>query len=307
MKTVLISGGSGMIGTFLTKGLLAKGYDVRHLSKKKEGEKPTDIPTFSWNIEKSFLDSEALQGTDVIIHLAGASITEKKWTEEQKKKILNSRIDGAKLLFEKIEVLDKKPTVFISASGVGYYGNITQEKSLTEETPAGEDDYFLAKVCKAWEEQAFRFKELAMRCVCIRTPVVFSDKAYALDEMKKIIKFYLGAPLGSGKQFVPWIHIDDLTSMYIKAIEDAQWEGPYNAVAPEIITNKIFIKEAARILDRPVLLPNAPSSLLKFFFGEMIEMLLGGSPISSQKAIDGGFTFKHPQLREALENIWKKK
>lgn len=297
MKKVLITGGTGLVGTSLKKMLEEKGYQVRILSRNKIGE-----GFYFWNWEKEEIDIESLRSTDFIIHLAGANIGEKRWNRERKRLIMESRVKTLELIYNTLKKIDGKPSALISASAVGYYGSITSDKILREDDEPGKD--FLAYVCKSWEEEAMKFGRLGVRVVRIRTGVVLSKKGGALERFK--IQAKLGAffPVGSGKQFFPWVHIEDLCRIYIRALEDEKMEGAYNAVAPEYVTQKEFLKTLSKILKKPFFPVGVPSFLIKLIFGEMGNFILKGSRVSSEKMISSGFEFKFKTLKEALEDLF---
>ncbi len=302
MLNILISGGTGLVGKHLSKKLKEKGYSVAILSRTSK--KDTDIPTYSWDIEKKQIDKEAIETADCIIHLAGASIAEKRWTAKRKQLIIDSRVKSGQLIFDKVKENKNKLKVFISASAIGYYGAITSDKVFTEADLPAYD--FLGETCKQWEGVADRFEELGIRTVKIRTGVVLSKQGGALEKMTTTVKMGIGSPLGSGKQYMPWIHIDDLCGIYIKAIEDAQMNGAYNAVAPNHKTNSDFTKEMARVLKKPLWLPNVPSIALKIIFGSMSAIILKGSRVSSEKIRAAGYSFIFPDLEGALIDLCKK-
>ena len=302
MRNILITGASGLIGTRLSKMLFERGYNIRHLSRKHYRIKG-DFSVYLWDPEREFIDLESLDKLHGIIHLAGAPLDKKKWSTQEKIKILQSRSESARLLWKHIRKTKEQPECFISAGGINYYGSITQKKAFTEEDPPGVD--FLSQVCQIWEANADLFQKIGIRTVKLRTGIVLSRKGGALQRMEKIIKYYLGAPLGNGKQFMPWIHIDDLCYLYIKTMEDKNWQGSYNAVAPEVINNVEFTKTLARFLHRPLLFPRVPDFALRWFYGkEFSKVLINGSPISVQKTLKQGFIFKYPQLNKALKEIY---
>jgi len=292
METVLITGGTGLVGKNLGILLRNKGYVVKTLSSK-----PSEKNYF-WDIDKQEIGCEALQNVDHIIHLAGANIGEKYWTKKRKKLILDSRVNSAQLLFDAVKKRAVKPKTFISASAIGYYGAFTIEKIFTEKDNAATD--FLGTVCKEWELAATKFETIGLRVVKIRTAVVLSPNGGALQSILKPMKYGFGAVLGNGKQYMPWIHIDDLCEIYCKAIGDKSMSGAYNAVAPEHITNRDFTKILAQRLHKPLLLPAIPSIFFKLLLGQMSDLLLKGSRISCEKIISTGFIFKYSNIRQAL-------
>jgi uncharacterized protein (TIGR01777 family) len=300
MKTILITGASGLIGTRLTPLLQQKGYRVIHLNRHIS--KNSKVETFLWDVQKQTIDDRAVKDADYIIHLAGAGIADKTWTTERKKEIINSRTESLHLLFKTIQQSNPALEGFISSSAVGIYGAVTTEKIYSEnDLPAAD---FLGVTCKLWEGAAETIAKLGIRVVKIRTGVVLSDKGGALPLMAKPIRFFVGSPLGNGRQYVPWIHLDDICNIYVKAVEDKTMQGAYNAVAPTHATNKELTKRIARAMHRPLIMPNVPVFLLKFLFGEMSVVVLEGSRISCKKIQDAGFVFRYEQLDDALNNLF---
>ena len=301
MKTVLITGGSGMVGRRLSEMLIEKGYDVNWLSREKHTK--AEIPRYKWNLLTGEIDNEALEEADIIVHLAGVGIAEEQWTEARKRMIVGSRVRSAHLILDKLKELNTKVDAFISASAVGYYGSTTTDKLYTEEDEHDEKD-FLGVTCYNWEEQAKQFStDLGIRSVCIRTGVVLSKDSELIKKAVFPTKFWLGAPLGKGTQYMNWIHLDDLCNIYIKAIEDENMQGPYNAVAPDDTTNAQFMKSIAKVLKKPMFFPRVPEFFIRLFFGESAQIILEGSRISSQKIQDAGFEFKYKILEDALKEI----
>lgn len=296
---ILISGGSGLIGSALTKLLIALGHEVNHLSRSKSSE--NNIPTFVWNVAKGEIDDAAFDGIEAIVHLAGAGIADGRWTEERKKLIIDSRVESANLLYRKATELSVPLKAFVSASGISYYGMETTEKIYTETDPPSKD--FIGKCCVLWEEAADQFSHLA-RVVKFRTGIVLSANGGALEKIAQPVKFGLGAPLGSGSQWVPYIHMDDLCEMYRAAIENESYRGVYNAVNGDHVTNKDLTKETARALKKPLWLPNVPAFILKAAFGEMGGLILEGSRASAKKVEAVGFHFRYATLRDALKSIY---
>lgn len=293
MAKILITGGTGLVGQRLTHLLLAKKHDVVILSRN-----PKKTNEFKWDLSKDYIDDEAFENVDFIIHLAGAGIADKRWSDKRKQVIIDSRVETAKLLFKKVNKLNTNLKGFISASGSNFYGAKTTDKVYVETDSAGND--FLGKVCVKWEAAALQFKELNIPVTILRTGVVLSAKSGALDKMTTPVI----SPLGSGKQYMPWIHIDDLCEMYIHAIENNIY-GIFNAVAPESYSNKTFSKILAKAVKRPFLPINVPGFLLKLVFGELAVILLEGSRLSSKKIEkNGGYSFRFNSLEKALSNLF---
>lgn len=299
MSTVLISGGTGLIGRHLCEKLKNKGYSVSILSRV--GKQGSGIRTYAWDIDKREIDEQAIESADYIIHLAGENIGEKRWTNKRKQLIIDSRIKSSQLLFEATKNSNKKIKAFISASAIGYYGAITSDKIFSEADPFATD--FLGKTCRQWEKSADRFEELGIRTVKIRTGVVLTKHGGALAKMITPFKLGIVSAIGNGLQYLPWIHIEDLCNIYIKAIEDPKMSGAYNAVSPDHKTNRDFTKTLARILKKQLWFPNIPAIVMKIIFGEMSAMLLKGSRVSSEKVIIAGYKFNFPNLERALVNL----
>ena len=299
MATILITGGTGLIGRRLARLLKKQGYTVALLSRS---EKQSDeFPVYFWDINKQIIDPNAILSADFIIHLAGENIGAKRWTEERKKEIMCSRILPAQLLFDAISKSTHQPQAFISASAIGYYGAVTSDHLFTETDLAAND--FLGNTCRQWESEVDKFSEIGIRTVKLRTGVVLAKEGGVLQKMKRPVEMGLGASLGNGNQYMPWIHIDDLCRIYLKAIEDSSMTGAYNAVAPEPITNKQFMQTIALVLHKKIRMPAVPSALLKLALGTMSEMLLEGSRVSSEKVVASGFQFLYPGLQNTLHNL----
>jgi uncharacterized protein (TIGR01777 family) len=302
MKKVLITGGSGLVGTELSALLKDKGYQVAHLTRTRKSKYPYE--QFVWDIEKQEMEEEAIHFADVVIHLAGAGVADKRWTDERKKIILESRTKSASLLHKTIAKMpDVAPKHFISASAIGYYGMDTGDKLMDEKSAAGND--FLAEVTKKWEASVDEFQSLEIPTAKIRIGIVMTNKGGALPQLAQPIKLLAGAPLGSGKQWMSWIHIDDLTRLFLHVLEN-KLTGVYNGVGTEPATNKEVTKAVAKVLNKPLILPNVPAFAMKLLLGEMAQMVLGGNKVSAKKTLDAGFEFKFEQLDEALEDIYTK-
>lgn len=295
MLNVLITGGTGLIGQRLSKLLDANKYEVRLLSRNENSN--SEFKTFVWDIEKGYIDEKAFQDLDYIIHLAGAGIADKKWSEKRKKVIIDSRVKSTELLLHYTQKLHTPLKAFISSSAVGIYGSITSEIIFTEDDNPGND--YLAKVCKLWEDAIFEFEAESIRTVAVRTGIVLSKDGGALKKMNTTVI----TPLGDGLQYMPWIHIDDLCNLYLKAIKEVKMSGIFNGVAPEHESNKTFSKKLAKVFKKPFLPIGAPSFLLKALFGEMATILLNGSRVSADKVIEYNFEYKFPSLIEALNSF----
>ncbi|MCX8532237.1 TIGR01777 family oxidoreductase [Chryseobacterium luquanense] len=299
-EIVLITGASGAIARTLSKKI-ENEYSIRFLTRKKEADNE-----FEWDLENQIVDEKAFENVSHIIHLAGANISEKRWTEDRKKELISSRVDSAKLILNTLKKKNLKLKSFISASGINYYGTKTTDTIFTENDASGND--FLSEVVVVWEKAADEFKveNIAERVVKIRTAVVLSKTEGALEKMMTPIKFGIGSPLGNGKQYMPWIHIDDICSIYEFALKNPEIEGSFNASAPQHTTNENLTKLIAQVLKKPLFMPNVPSFILKLIFGELADALLEGSRASSEKIQKAGFEFKFPDLKMALEDLLKK-
>ena len=294
---MLITGASGLIGTRLTEMLIEKNCEVAHLSRNS---KPGKIKSYAWSVENGTLDGRALANTDAIIHLAGTGIAEKRWTQKRKQEILESRTKSTQLLFDCLHNSNRQVKTFISASAIGYYGFRGNEE-FTEASKPGSD--FLAQVVSQWEEEVDKIQSLNIRTVKIRTGIVLSEKGGALTEMVKPIKWGVGAPLGSGDQYLSWIHIDDLCRMFLFALENESMRGAYNGTALEAVTNRQLTKAIAKTLKKPLWLPHVPAFVLKVMLGEMADMVVQGSVVSSEKIRNAGFRLQFPDLDLALSDL----
>jgi uncharacterized protein (TIGR01777 family) len=300
MGNILITGGSGLVGTELSALLKEKGYDVAHLTRSKKDNYP--YQQFEWDIENQKIDQKAIQFADVIIHLAGAGVADKKWTDARKKVIIESRTESASLLYNSIKNMpDEAPDHIISASAIGYYGMDTGDKIVNEESKAGND--FLAEVTKKWEASVDQFESLKIPTAKIRIGIVLTDKGGALPQLAQPIKLMAGAPLGSGKQWMSWIHIDDLARLFLHVLEN-KLTGVYNGVGANPATNKEVTKAVAKVLNKPLILPNVPGFAMKLLLGEMAQMVIGGNKVSAEKTVQSGFKFKFEKLDDALEDIY---
>ncbi len=293
---ILITGGTGLVGSKLTSELRKKGHLVNILTTsattaEKEGY-------YYWNIKDQYIDLNAFDGVEYIVHLAGAGVADKRWTEKRKKIILESRTKSTALLAERAK--NHKLKAFLSASAVGIYGFNTGDKWLDEESDQGND--FLAEVVQAWEHEVDGFEGIAKRVVKLRIGIVLSTEGGALKEMLPPFKWGVGSPLGSGKQWMSWIHIDDLVDMFVRGIEK-DLNGTYNAVGPSPVTNKEFSSLVAKTLGKPMWLPNVPSFILRLIFGELSQVVLGGNRVKSKKIEKAGFTFKFKNLESALKDL----
>ncbi|MDO5665820.1 MAG: TIGR01777 family oxidoreductase [Bacteroidia bacterium] len=299
MKTILITGGSGLVGRKLSRLLIEKGYKVIWLSRERYIK--AEIPRYRWDYQRNEIEKEAIEQADVIIHLAGSNIGEDSWTRLKKQNIVESRVQTAQLLLDTVKSMDKKLDAFISASAIGFYGIKTTDNIYTEEDNPNESD-FLSRTCRKWEAATFKFQEeLNVRTVALRTAFVISKNSDAFRKMVLPTRFGLGAPIGSGNQYLTWIHIEDLCHLYLKAIEDTSMQGIYNAVSPQFINNADFMHTLAKSMRRPFFMPHVPSFFMRLIMGEAADMILGGSRISSQKIQDAGYTFQYDTSEKAIK------
>jgi uncharacterized protein (TIGR01777 family) len=298
MNSILITGGSGFLGSHLIPYLKSKGKSVSIIGRKIHPEHTS----FTWDLNKKIMDESALSGIGSIIHLSGAGIADKRWTPSYKKEIINSRIKSAELLFNTLKKNNHQVRTLISASAVGYYGD-SGSTWVEEDFKAPEN--FLGSTCIEWEKASKKFEELGIRVVIFRIGFILANDGGALPVMAKPVRFYIGSPLGSGEQYISWIHIDDLCRMFLLAIDDKKIHGVYNAVTQNPIQNSSFVKLIGKTLQRPVWPLNVPSFLLKMILGEKAALVLESQRVSSEKIRMTGFVFKHVDAEEALKSILK--
>jgi len=300
MQNILITGGTGLVGQVLTQEFLEKKYQISYLSRSKKSI--PNVNVFKWSYKENFLEENTLKNVDAIIHLAGAGVADKSWTTERKKEILESRTLTTKLLFDKLKAMQNPPKIFIAASAIGIYGD-TGDKLIDENSPVKDD--FLAEVTKKWEAEIDKIKSLGIRVVKIRIGVVLSANGGALEKLAQPIKLGAGAPLASGKQYMSWIHVKDLARIFIFALENENIKGAYNGVAPNPVTNKEMTELTAKVLRKPLWLPNVPEFALKMMLGEMASIVITGSKISSEKIEKAGFEFHYKKAEDALYDLLK--
>ncbi len=297
---ILITGATGLIGTELVSLLLQNGIAVHYLTTSKTKIKSQlNYQGFYWDPAQGRIDENCLMGVDAVIHLAGASIS-KRWTENYKTEILESRILATSTLFKAVKDHPNQIKQIVSASGTAIYPDSATINYSESNTIS--DDHFLSNVVVKWEESVDKYRLLNIKVCKLRTGVVFAKNGGALQEMIKPIRFGLGAKFGDGSQISSWIHIQDLAAMYLFAVQNS-WEGNYNAVAPFPVSNKQLTQELAKKLHRPLWLPAIPKFVMKFILGDMHELLFNDKKISPQKAIDVGFRFQFPTIEKALQEI----
>ncbi|MHC0442226.1 TIGR01777 family oxidoreductase [Flavobacterium sp. 3-210] len=298
-QNVLITGGTGFIGKHLADVLIDNGFSVSVLSRSEQKNTPS-ITYYKWDLKRNFIEKEAVLNADYIVHLAGEGIVEKRWTKRRKKAILESRTKPIELIFSILKENNKTVNAFVSASAVGIYGAITSNKICNEETPPAND--FLGRTCQVWENTTDKINTLGIRTVKIRTGIVFAKDEGFLKKVVPSFKSGFGAVLGSGKQYLPWIHIDDLVQIYLKSITDERIHGVYNACITDNTRNSGFSRTLATILGYTIWLPKIPAFFLKIALGEMSKAVLKGQRVSSQKIQKTGFEFQFTDLERTLRS-----
>ncbi len=296
---VLVTGGSGSIGVLLCEYLEGEGYEVSILSRKKRGN--SKYKTFIWNYKDNFIENGAFVNCDFIVHLAGAGIANKPWTKARKKEIIDSRVKTTRLIYNTLSACEHQVKGVVSASAVGFYGQVTTSKTYKEDDPSGTD--YLASVCKLWEDEVNRFNDLDIRTVSLRIGLVLMKTGGALEKMLLPFKMNVGTALGTGKQIIPWIHIADLNRIILQSIQLTSMNSAYNCCAPEPTDNLHFSKAIAKKLNKKMWLTKAPSTVLKLILGERSILLTEGSKVSSDKIIQTGFNFKYSKLEPALDDL----
>jgi uncharacterized protein (TIGR01777 family) len=289
-----ITGGSGMVGRAVHKALAAEGHEVRILTRNPK--KPSE---FAWNPAQGSIDQAALLGVDGIIHLAGASVSE-RWTDSHKKAIMESRVQGAETLYRAVAAMDVRPEVVISASAVGIYPN-SYDRVYTERD--GGAAGFLGDVVRAWEAQADRFEALGLRVAKLRIGIVLGQGGGVLATLLPLFRLGLGSALGSGRHWMPWIHVDDLAQMCVRLAADRNLNGVWNGVGPESATNLEFSRTLANVLQKPFWMPAPPAFALRWVLGEMAQIALMSTHCSAEKWRAVGFSYRYSDLRSALANL----
>ncbi len=305
MQTVLLTGGTGLIGTALAKALVNKGYKVVIATRQKQATSSNSNVQYTyWNIEKQVIDKETISATDYIIHLAGAGVADKRWTKKRKQEIVDSRVQSGKLIVNSLQTIPNKVKAVISASAIGWYGPdaiVSNPNPFTEKAIANTD--FLGDACKQWEESLAPVENSKCRLVKLRIGIVLSKEGGALTEFRKPLKFGVASILGSGKQVISWIHIDDLVAMYMYAIENEKIVGVYNAVAPNPVTNKKLVLTLARLFQKFYIPVHVPSFILKIIMGEMSIEVLKSTTVSSKKIQEEDFIFKFATIETAIKEV----
>ena len=303
MKNVLIAGGTGLLGMRLSQLLKAKGHKISHLSRQQNLN--ADFPAYQWDLEKKFIDPPAIEQADVIINLAGAGVAEARWTDARKKLIIDSRVDSTSLLKSFIENKKAPAKTYLSASAIGYYGN--RGDQLLKETDTPGKKGFLPESVVAWEKAIDEVAKTGIRTVAFRIGIVLSTQGGALEKMLIPFNFFNGTYFGDGSMYYSWIHIDDMANMFIDAIENKQFGGYYNSVAPNPATNKEIILACKKALRKPALIMPAPAFALRLVMGEMADMILDSAKVSSEKIEKEGFQFQFPELLPAIKDLLERK
>ncbi|KGX88130.1 TIGR01777 family oxidoreductase [Pontibacillus litoralis] len=300
---IAITGGTGFVGTHVTKYLISKGHDVYILTRNPDKYENKERITYVGWLQDKYKPQEELPTLNAIVHLAGENLNSGRWTESRKEKILQSRLKGTEAVIDLIRKMEHKPDVLINASAIGYYGT-SETKMFTENTTTSGDD-FLAHVVEKWENTATQAKELGVRTALLRFGVILGEEG-ALQKMAMPYKFMAGGTLGNGEQWMSWIHIDDIVGLIDFSIREPNASGAINATAPNPKRNKEFGQLIGKVLNRPHWIP-APTFALQLLLGEMSTLVLEGQYVYPQKALELGYTFQYPELKPALENIFSKK
>ena len=301
MKTVLIAGGSGLIGSHLSEMLHAQGYEVRWLSRKIESD--NKYKTFVWNPDNSTVDLKAFEGVETVINLAGAGIADKRWTAARKKLIIESRTLSTKLLFDTLTTQKNNVTTYLSASAIGYYGDRGNDMMTENSTPGTKG--FLTESTVAWENSIAPFFKTNIRTAALRIGVVLSNAGGALPELVFPFKFGVGAYFGSGNAWYSCVHIDDVCREFIWAIENKNVQGFYNAVMPNPVSNYELTKAIGAVKDKKFIYLPVPPLVLRLIMGEMADVVLNSTKVTPEKAIKEGFVFNFPNVADALKDIFK--
>lgn len=298
MKTVLITGGTGLIGMRLSFLLQQKGYQVRHLSRQQNLN--ATYPAYQWNVDRQELDLNALDGVDAIVHLAGAGIADARWTPSYKNSIINSRVASSKLLEKSLQQLHSKPTTVVACSAIGYYGH-QPNQICTEKTPKGHG--FMSDVCAQWEASIEGIKALGIRTPIIRVGIVLSTKGGALQQLQQSYPFRVGAYFGKGTHYYSWIHLDDICQIFIRALEDTQMTAIYNGTAPGPVTNFELAQAIAKAREQKTLLVPVPNFIARTLMGEMAAVVLNDTHAVPQALQEQEYQFLFPNLIPALKDL----
>jgi hypothetical protein len=301
---VTVTGATGLIGPHVIGALQRRGAEVSVLSRDAERARKrlgdagvAPVEAFDWDLISEPAPAAALDGRDAVVHLAGENVAQ-RWSASAKQAIRESRVTGTRNLLAGIERAATRPRALVSSSAIGYYG-ARGEEPLDEDARPGSD--FLAEICVEWEREANKAAALGMRVVCVRTGVVLDKNGGALEKMLPPFRLGVGGPVAGGRQFISWIHRDDVVGMIVAALTDERWSGPVNATAPEPLSNRDFSRALGRALKRPALLP-VPGVALQLLYGEMAEIVTEGARVVPAKPLVLGYEFAHAQLDEALRS-----
>jgi len=296
---VAVTGATGLIGTRLVRALQARGDEVTVLSRDalRAREALGDVDAHAWTPLDGPAPAAALGGRDGVVHLAGEPVAQ-RWTDAARRRIHDTRERGTRNLVEGLGAADPRPRVLVSASGVDYYGP-GGDQPLTEESPPGDD--FLAEVCVAWEREAQAASELGLRVVNVRTAVVLDASGGALGKMLPFFRLGIGGPVAGGRQYMPWIHADDIVGIYLAALDDESWSGPVNAGVADPPTNRAFSRALGRALHRPAFAP-IPALAVRLLYGDMAAIVTDGQRIVPTRVLEHGYVFRHTELEEALSD-----
>ncbi|MCB9446831.1 MAG: TIGR01777 family protein [Flavobacteriales bacterium] len=297
---ILIAGGTGLIGRHLAVQLHASEHQVFGLSRQPKAIPPF-TRMFAWDPDRHIIDQDATTNIDVVINLAGKSLSDNRWTNANQQEMINSRVNATLTLYEALKANDSKPSLYIGASAVGYYPTENPQANHVETDPPS--DKFLGQCCVQWEEAHATVSSLGIRSAIFRIGVVLSKEGGAFPLLYKPVKLGLGAALGTGRQVLPWIHIDDLCRMLSWPINNTRVHGTYNAASPNPTTQLEFSRALAKVAGKPHFLPAVPAFLLKIVLGRKAVIVLEGSSVSCAKCLTDGFTFVHTDLEESCQNL----
>lgn len=304
MSKIVITGGTGFVGARLIPALLQRGHEVVVLGRRMPDPRvPSGARAARWTPDQRGPWFEEINGAEAVIHLAGEPVLASRWSEEQKKRIHQSRVESTRLIVEALREAQKKPSTFLCASAVGYYGGRPAEEEVDEESPAGDD--FLARVVRDWEAQAEQASALGVRVVRLRIGLVLGEEGGMLGKMVPAFRFFVGGPVGSGRQILPWIHIDDVVNLMLFTLDHPELNGAINLTAPEPVSMDEFSRQLGRALGRPSIF-RVPSPLLRLTLGEASQPILTGQRALPRVALRHGYTFRHPRLEGALADIFRR-
>lgn len=298
MAIFTITGATGSVGKAIVKHLKAEGHEIRVLSTRKDHQWD-GVDVFYWNPKENSIDDAALEGSDHLLHLAGATVS-KRWTSSYKREINDSRVYTSKVLLDSLERISKGPSSCVSASAIGFYGS-DLNKTFSENDPPAQD--FLAAVTENWERYTQQFASEKRRSIQLRIGIVLDKGAGVLDRLLPLAKLGIASPLGSGNQWTSWIHVEDLARMFVHAATEPLENGAYNAVSSTPLTNRAFTKSICKAVRRPMFFPPVPGFVLKLVLGEMATLALMSQKVNNTKIKQTGFTFNYHEIDAALEDL----